>query len=178
MNQKSVQSPIAEGATFWQGLMWNFIWLFLNISMTLLNKSIFVHLNFPYPIVVSMIHMICTCIFSYLSIKIMGQNLKKLTFEQHKLVGKFIFKSIKNYLIVITLNTIAAFSLLFCANIMVGNIGIHYTSVAMSQVIRASIPGVTMVLSFLILGKSYTQNHLLTIFIVIAGVVLATYGGT
>ena len=61
---------------------------------------------------------------------------------------------------------------------MVGNIGIHYTSVAMSQVIRASIPGVTMALSFLILGKSYTQNHLLTIFIVIAGVILATYGGT
>ena len=48
----------------------------------------------------------------------------------------------------------------------------------MSQVIRASIPGVTMALSFLILGKSYTQNHLLTIFIVIAGVILATYGGT
>ena len=86
--QKSVQSPTAEGATFWKGLMWNFIWLFLNVSMTLLNKSIFVHLNFPYPITVSMIHMICTCIFSYLSIRIMDQPLKNLTFEQHKLVGK------------------------------------------------------------------------------------------
>lgn len=58
-----------------------------------------------------------------------------------------------------------------------GNVGIHYTSVAMSQVIRASIPGITMVLSYFILSKTYRKEHLLTVVIVIIGVCLATYGG-
>lgn len=59
-----------------------------------------------------------------------------------------------------------------------GNVGIHYTSVAMSQVIRASIPGITMILSYIFLGKTYTKEHLLTITTVVIGVCLATYGGT
>lgn len=76
-----------KDASFVQGLIWNGIWLFLNISMTLLNKSIFVHMDFPYPITISMIHMICTCIFSKLTINIWNYPVKTLNSTQHKSVG-------------------------------------------------------------------------------------------
>ena len=66
--------------------------------------------------------------------------------------------------------------MLFCMNIVVGNLSINFTSVAMSQVIRSSIPGFTMLLSYQLLSKTFSTAHILTVGLVIVGVALATYG--
>eukprot|EP01095_Lingulamoeba_sp_RSL-Kostka_P010976 TRINITY_DN404_c0_g1_i1.p1 TRINITY_DN404_c0_g1~~TRINITY_DN404_c0_g1_i1.p1 ORF type:complete len:350 (-),score=71.11 TRINITY_DN404_c0_g1_i1:187-1236(-) len=138
------------------GMTWCVIWLTLNCGTTLLNKALFKLFSFPFPVVVSLIHMIFTFTCSLITIKLFKYPTKTLTQEQH----------IK----------IALFSGLFCANIVVGNLGIRYATVALSQVIRAIIPGVTMILSILILSKKYTRNHVIAISIVVIGVSLATYG--
>ena len=73
---------------FWNGLFWNFAWLTINISMTLLNKSIFVHLKFPYPVTVSLIHMFFTCLLSIIIIKVFKYpKLKSLDSNEHQKVG-------------------------------------------------------------------------------------------
>jgi len=147
MGEKSL--PVA-GAT------WCLIWLFLNIATTLLNKALFSNFDFPFPIIVSMIHMIFTAGLSLLSIFAFGYPTKSLNTRQH--VG------------------LAAFSALFCANIVIGNLGIRYATVALGQVIRASIPGITMILSVLLLGKRYTHLHVIAVAVVVFGVSMATYG--
>lgn len=142
--------------TLGSGAVWCTVWLALNISTTLVNKGIFTFLKFPFPISVSLIHMTFTAAFSLVSIQLMGIPTKALTTRQHIQVGLF--------------------SMLFCMNIVVGNLSINFTSVAMSQVIRSSIPGFTMLLSYQILGKTFSSAHVFTVGLVIVGVALATYG--
>jgi drug/metabolite transporter (DMT)-like permease len=92
------------------------------------------------------------------------------------------------------------FSVLFCANIVVGNLCLSYVSVSLVQVIRSTIPGsrvfartwlpsetaspltllraagITIGLSIVILGKKYGMNYFTSVMLVVAGVGLATYG--
>jgi drug/metabolite transporter (DMT)-like permease len=87
------------------------------------------------------------------------------------------------------------FSLLFCANIVVGNLCLRYVSVSLVQVIRSTIPGsvarlsrrsvdidhfsnsgITIALSIIILGKRYGMNHFASVLLVVTGVGMATYG--
>lgn len=138
------------------GMIWCFVWLSINIGTTLLNKAMFSNFYFPYPITLSFIHMIFTFTFSWIVMTIENDKMKDLTWNQHGML--------------------AAFSLLFALNILAGNIGIKYVTVALGQVVRASIPGITMILSIMILKKRYTFKHTLAVSVVIFGVAMATYG--
>jgi len=103
------------------------------------------------------VHMICTCLLSRIYIWYGEVPTRQLNTNQQL--------------------SVAAFSLLFCMNIALGNVGIFFTSVATSQVIRATTPGITMALSFLLLGKRYTFRHMYAILFVATGVSTAAYGG-
>ncbi len=45
----------------------------------------------------------------------------------------------------------AMFSLLFAANILVGNASLKFVSVSFNQVMRATVPGISMLLSYVAL---------------------------
>ena len=49
------------------------------------------------------------------------------------------------------------FSLLFLSNIVVGNASLRFISVSFVQIVRSIIPGVTMVLSYVLLKKTYAN---------------------
>jgi uncharacterized membrane protein len=68
------------------------------------------------------------------------------------------------------------FSLLFSSNIVVGNSALKYVPVSLVQVVRSVIPGLTLVLSMLVLGKRYASTYYWTILLIIVGVALASIG--
>ena len=71
---------------------------------------------------------------------------------------------------------VALFSVLFCANIVVGNSALRYVPVSLVQVVRSVIPGVTMGLSMVILGKTYSRAYFLVVALIMGGVALASLG--
>jgi len=104
----------------------------------------------------SLVHMIFSSLCSHFTIKYMGV-------KQQVLLPKD------------QVNVIL-FSVLFCANILVGNLCLKYVSVSLVQVVRSVIPGITLILSMVILHKSYARVYFYTVGLVVVGVALASYG--
>ena len=71
---------------------------------------------------------------------------------------------------------VALFSLLFSANIVVGNAALNYVSVSLVQVVRSVIPGLTLLLSMLLLGKQFDRIYYVVIALIVFGVAFASYG--
>jgi uncharacterized membrane protein AbrB (regulator of aidB expression) len=69
------------------GYFWCGSWLTLNIGTTLLNKTIFKYYSFPYPVMLSLIHMVFTAIFSFLAIVLFNYPRTKLDTAKHVKVG-------------------------------------------------------------------------------------------
>eukprot|EP01091_Cochliopodium_minus_P016010 TRINITY_DN5863_c0_g1_i1.p1 TRINITY_DN5863_c0_g1~~TRINITY_DN5863_c0_g1_i1.p1 ORF type:complete len:342 (-),score=18.37 TRINITY_DN5863_c0_g1_i1:96-1121(-) len=137
---------------------WLSLWFLLNIALTLMNKAVFKIWRFPFPITLSLIHMLFTSIFSSL-------------FLEYK--DKFSAKVDRNFYIKIFL-----FSVLFCANILFGNYSLFLVHVSLVQITRSTIPGITMILSIFILHKRYSINYIQGIVLVVIGVGISSYGGT
>lgn len=136
-------------------LVWLVLWFVLNVSVTLSNKALFQFSGFTFPTTVSLFHMISSSVFSRITIKVSKTPVRVLKDRREHI-------------------TMFLFSLLFCSNILSGNIGLRYVPVSLVQCVRSTIPGVTMLLSFFILEKRYTINHILTVFLVVIGVLIAT----
>lgn len=68
------------------------------------------------------------------------------------------------------------FSLIFVSNIITGNWSLGLVSITFNQVMRALVPGVVVVLSMAILGKSYSRERKLCLVPVACGVYLACTG--
>lgn len=136
-------------------IVWLVLWFVLNVSVTLSNKALFQFSGFTFPTTVSLFHMISSSIFSRITIKVSKTPVRVL-------------KDRKEHI------TMFLFSILFCSNILSGNIGLRYVPVSLVQCVRSTIPGVTMFLSLLILDKKYSINHYLTVFLVVIGVLIAT----
>jgi drug/metabolite transporter (DMT)-like permease len=71
---------------------------------------------------------------------------------------------------------VALFSVLFCANIVVGNAALRYVAVSLVQVVRSIIPGLTLILSMVVLGKSFESIYYGVVTLIVVGVALASYG--
>ncbi|THG99494.1 hypothetical protein EW026_g2873 [Hermanssonia centrifuga] len=68
------------------------------------------------------------------------------------------------------------FSTLYAVNIAVSNASLHLVTVPFHQVVRATTPIFTMMLSMLLYNTGYSREKLYSLMPVILGVVLATYG--
>jgi len=146
--------------TFW-GKFWLVQWLFLNIFVTLLNKSLFSHFKFPFPIALTAVHMFFTALLSIPAYYIV---------HRHQEPQDSLFQNLFDFKFV-------TFSVLFCANILFSNLGLNLSSVAMVQVIRATNPVIVLIMSYLVLGDTnYTTMHVITVIGVVCGVAIATYG--
>lgn len=131
-------------------------------------------IGFLFPISLSALHMWFSALLSVAYMRFVGFTRKSLTWRQQ---GQLI-----------------AFSVLFCSNIIVGNLALQFTSVSLVQVIRSVIPGTnsnylqvaphnwttligfTMILSILLLHKQYSLQYRWSVFFIIVGVALASIG--
>lgn len=136
-------------------LFWISSWFFLNVAVTIMNKLFFHKFHFRFPVLISCSHMGVTCIFSYWTVRKLNLPIT-------------IQKDQKKNLIL--------FSILFMSNILTGNFGLRYVSVSLVQVVRSTIPGITIALSIILLNKRYSLKHYLAIFLIVVGVILASLG--
>jgi len=138
------------------GQSWLAGWFLLNIFVTISNKMFFKNLNFPYPVSLSLVHMISSAILSAATIYYYGYPIAKMSSKGH-------------------VRTIL-FSLLFAANIVVGNTGLKYINVSLVQVVRSVIPAITIMLSVTFLGSTFPTSMWLSLVPIVFGAALATYG--
>ncbi|CAM9279173.1 unnamed protein product, partial [Chrysoparadoxa australica] len=137
-------------------VVWLLLWTANNIGVTLLNKASFSRVHFPYPWTLSAIHMACNWLGTALYF-----NSRP---GEHRAVEK------RHY------RTLYMFSLVFAANIAVGNISLKYVSVSFNQVMRSLVPGVVMVARTYFFQKETSFNKKLSVVPVIIGVALACFG--
>eukprot|EP00761_Pharyngomonas_kirbyi_P012026 gb/GECH01012053.1/.p1 GENE.gb/GECH01012053.1/~~gb/GECH01012053.1/.p1 ORF type:complete len:320 (+),score=53.73 gb/GECH01012053.1/:1-960(+) len=139
------------------GFLWVGTWFILNVSMALLNKLVFTKFHFPYPFLLSVSHMLVCWIMSFLFIKIFKIVPQEEVSEDYR-------------------SKLRVFSVLYCLNIAFGNLSLHVVSVALSQVVRATIPGVIMILAFLVLNHRPSRTLMCTVIPIIIGVSMACFG--
>ena len=139
----------------WATYFWPSSWFCLNISLTILNKAVFQFYKFHYPIVLSLVHMISTFIGT------------SLWLSKHTQFDKPVLNNSAR-------QRLLTFSLLFSFNIIVGNKGLQLVDVSFLQVVRSMIPGITMLLSWKFLDKTYSKAKIFAILPICIGVSIAT----
>mmetsp|Transcript_102040 Transcript_102040/g.292005 ORF Transcript_102040/g.292005 Transcript_102040/m.292005 type:complete len:286 (-) Transcript_102040:246-1103(-) len=158
--EPSEQRKVAtlEYSTPWVAGAWLLAWVINNIGVNILNKSAFQFVDFPYPYALSAVHMLCNYLGAevYYAVKKSAPQRKVLSPEQYK--------------------TILGFSVLFAANIAIGNASLKYVSVTFNQVMRSLVPGMVMIMGGLLLNKTYSTQQKLSLIPVCFGVMLACKG--
>ncbi|KAL6049632.1 Integral membrane protein [Balamuthia mandrillaris] len=133
-------------------------WLLLNVSLTLLNKAVFSFGDFTFPLALSAVHMLITGVSSWFFVEQLRWFPRNENIDEK---GQ---------------RMLWAFSFLFSFNIVVGNASLRWVSVSLVQIIRAVIPGMTMVLSYFILGKTSSLALILSMIPICLGVMLTVQG--
>ncbi|GMF14616.1 unnamed protein product [Phytophthora lilii] len=136
-------------------VFWLSMWFTQNIGVTFWNKKALGALRLP--VTLTFVHMTCNTLGAFLYIHVYrGIERKPLKPGQKQLM--------------------VYFSLIFVSNIITGNWSLGLVSISFNQVMRALVPAVVVVLSMLILGKSYSLKRKLSLIPVAFGVYLACTG--
>ncbi|KAG8962286.1 UAA transporter [Tulasnella sp. 419] len=139
---------------------WLILYFICNLGLTLCNKGILVH--FPFPYTLTALHALCGTI-GCISLWSAGY------FSPARLTAR------ENLIL-------SLFSTLYTLNITVSNVSLRLVSVPFHQVVRASTPFFTILISYSIFrrrGKGFLgvgTRKLMTLFPIMAGVGFATYG--
>ncbi|KAG0148646.1 hypothetical protein CROQUDRAFT_41206 [Cronartium quercuum f. sp. fusiforme G11] len=133
---------------------WLIYYFSFNLGLTIYNKKVL--LSFPFPWTLTGIHALSSTLGSQLAL------------------NRGIFKSVK-------LNKkdsiiLLGFSVLYTINIAVSNLSLHLVTVPFHQVVRATTPLFTILLSIIYLKKSYSIQTYISLLILIVGVGFSTYG--
>lgn len=133
---------------------WLIYYFAFNLGLTIYNKRVL--LGFPFPWTLTGIHALASTVGSQFAL------------------NRGFFKSAR-------LNRresgiLVAFSVLYTVNIAVSNLSLHLVTVPFHQVVRATTPLFTIILSIVYFQKSYPIQTYLSLFIVVAGVGFSTYG--
>lgn len=147
---------MAAESTSFSGFVWLALYFVANLVLTLHNKYVMAIYNFRFPWALTGIHCLCGTVGCYL-LYLFG------VFRPSKL-------SQRDNLIMF------AFSALYTINIAVSNISLNLVTVPFHQVVRATCPVFTIMLSVIFLHKSYSTRIYLSLVPVIFGVALATFG--
>lgn len=137
---------------------WFLIWFGLNITVTLLNKTFFSTLRAPYPAAVTFVHMAVSGVAAAATLALFRERYRvsPIKGRQH--------------------SRIMAMSVLFAANVVVGNASLNYCSIAFVQMVRCTIPAVTAMLSFVILGSRVSNRVAMTLIPIVVGAAVVCYG--
>eukprot|EP00040_Diaphanoeca_grandis_P012515 m.63472 g.63472 ORF g.63472 m.63472 type:complete len:333 (+) comp23286_c0_seq1:363-1361(+) len=135
-------------------------WFFFNGCMSNINKWLFYHYNFRYPLFVTMCHQIFCWVFSGLVIHLFPKRLNvnpKPPSEQ-------------------VLNRVRVLAIVFSISIACGNIALRYVFPSFTQVVASSTPISTAIAAFFIQGKMESTTSLLCIAGMCVGCALAVRG--
>ncbi|KZT43327.1 TPT-domain-containing protein [Sistotremastrum suecicum HHB10207 ss-3] len=141
--------PWTDGPVFWL-----ILYFFFNLGLTLYNKSVLV--RFPFPYSLTALHALFSSIGSYSSLSIGAFTPARLSSRQSF--------------------SLLLFSFLYTLNIAVSNISLQLVTIPFHQVVRASTPIFTLLLSVSLLGSKFSSKKLMSLLPVMAGVGFATYG--
>jgi len=112
-------------------------WFILNISIANVNKWIFSKYDFQYPVFLTLIHIVCSMILSSFTIRCGWYPLNEI-----KTWDKWCSK-------------ILPLAGIFCASVAAGNIGLKYIFVSYAQIVTATTPLFTVLVTSL-----FTTTHL------------------
>lgn len=154
--EKEIEKGVSSAKTLYVApsvvVFWLSMWFIQNIGVTFWNKKALGALRLP--VTLTFVHMVCNTLGAFLYIHgFKGIKRKLLKPDQKQLM--------------------VYFSLIFVSNIITGNWSLGLVSISFNQVMRALVPAVVVVLSMLILGKTYTLKRKLTLIPVAFGVYLA-----
>ena len=157
-----------ESPTFWLAL-----YFLLNLSLTLYNKSVLV--NFPFPYTLTAFHALCSAAGSAVLIRSNAslQDTRRFSSLNWKEVVTLILFSTLFTINIATSNislglvTIPVCSILTCRQIW------HDSGSQFHQVVRATTPLFTMLLSQILLGTCSSRDKLASLVPIITGVVFA-----
>ncbi|GHJ89458.1 hypothetical protein NliqN6_5860 [Naganishia liquefaciens] len=141
--------PLTESTGYWLALYFAF-----NLGLTLYNKVVLV--NFPFPYTLTGFHALSGCVGCYIALERGAFTPARLTSRENLIM--------------------AAFSVLYTINIAVSNLSLQLVTVPFHQVVRASTPLFTILISSIFFKGKFTLIKLVSLLPVIAGVGFATYG--
>ncbi|XP_051150982.1 UDP-galactose transporter 1-like [Andrographis paniculata] len=131
-------------------------WWGFNVTVIIMNKWIFQKLDFKFPLSVSCIHFICSSIGAYLVIKVL--KLKPLIPVDSEDLWRRIFPM----------------SLIFCLNIVLGNVSLRYIPVSFMQTIKSFTPATTVVLQWLVWKKQFDWRIWGSLIPIVGGILLTS----
>ncbi|WAQ82225.1 hypothetical protein PtA15_2A542 [Puccinia triticina] len=133
---------------------WLIYYFAFNLGLTIFNKRVL--LSFPFPWTLTAIHTLAGTLGTQIAHANRLFTAARLS-RNHSLI-------------------LLAFSILYTVNIAVSNLSLHLVTVPFHQVVRATTPLFTIILSIIYFNKSYPFETYLSLFIVVLGVGLSTYG--
>lgn len=133
-------------------VIWLLLWTVNNVGLTLMNKAVFSKVSFPYPFLLSSVHMACNSLGAAMLSYFLGVEKCPRTY--------------KSYL----------FSIIFSLNIAVGNMSLKYVSVNFNQMMRSLVPALSIVLGKILYGRYISTQRIKAVIPVVIGVALATLG--
>ncbi|VFQ70712.1 unnamed protein product [Cuscuta campestris] len=131
-------------------------WWFFNVAVIIMNKWIFQKLDFKFPLTVSCTHFICSAIGAYLVIKVL--KLKPLIVVDREDRWRRIFPM----------------SVVFCINIVLGNVSLRYIPVSFMQTIKSFTPATTVILQWLVWGKHFDSRIWASLIPIVGGILLTS----
>ncbi|XP_052202537.1 UDP-galactose transporter 1-like [Diospyros lotus] len=131
-------------------------WWGFNVTVIIMNKWIFQKLDFKFPLTVSCIHFICSTIGAYLVIKVL--RLKPLIVVDPEDRWRRIFPM----------------SLVFCINIVLGNVSLRYIPVSFMQTIKSFTPATTVILQWLVWRKHFDMRIWFSLVPIVGGILLTS----
>ncbi|WRT64435.1 uncharacterized protein IL334_001367 [Kwoniella shivajii] len=141
--------PFKDSVGYWLALYFCF-----NLGLTLFNK--FVLVSFPFPYTLTGLHALSGCAGTYIALEQGAFTPARLTQKENIIL--------------------AAFSVLYTINIAVSNISLQLVSIPFHQVVRASTPLFTILITAIFLRARFSALKLISLLPVVAGVGFATYG--
>lgn len=132
------------------------MWWLANGSTVLVNKWLFQHEQFRYPLSLTLFHMIAQSILSRVAVDALGWS-RSIRFSAET-------DTYKVWLL----------AGVFCLNITLGNIALRWIPVSFFEVVKSSSPVFTSCLTWLIMGRRLTARAAWALVPVVGGAVMAT----
>eukprot|EP01112_Ceratiomyxa_fruticulosa_P012178 TRINITY_DN3361_c0_g1_i2.p1 TRINITY_DN3361_c0_g1~~TRINITY_DN3361_c0_g1_i2.p1 ORF type:complete len:328 (-),score=45.02 TRINITY_DN3361_c0_g1_i2:53-1036(-) len=133
------------------------VWMLMNVSTVILNKYIYQVFNFKYPFSLTGVHMAVCFIGAFILLRVTK------TFPMQPISSNEITRRI------------LPLSLLFCSNIILGNISLRWVPVSFMQTVKSSVPAFTVILQILFFNKTFSRRIYLSMIPIVGGVVVASY---
>eukprot|EP00741_Cyanophora_paradoxa_P017372 tig00020964_g16781.t2 len=139
-----------------RAVVWLTLWYFCNVFTLILNKQLFAS-GFTYPLSLTCLHFASAVVGSIICVQVFRVvPLMRLSYNA-------------------ILTRCFPFAVIFCANIVLGNVGLRWIPVSFFSVVKTAVPAFTVLLEFLLFQRTYDRRIYAALVPIISGVALASY---